>query len=135
MNKEELKDLILTARGKKKADIVIKNINIVDVLSGNIFKGDIAISGKYIAGCGSYDGEKIIDGLGKYAIPGLIDSHIHIESSYICPEKLSKMIVPHGTTTIITDPHEITNVKGLEGYKYMTRAAKRCALDIINNIP
>ena len=135
MNKEELKDLILTARGQKKADIVIKNINIVDVLSGNIFKGDIAISGKHIAGCGSYDGEKIIDGLGKYAIPGLIDSHIHIESSYICPEELSKMIVPHGTTTIITDPHEITNVKGLEGYKYMTRAAKRCALDIINNIP
>lgn len=135
MEKDELKKLILTARGQIKADIVIKNINIVDVLSKNIYVSDIAISGKYIAGCGEYEGEKIIDGKNKFAIPGLIDSHIHIESSYISPEEFAKMIVPCGTTTIIADPHEITNVLGIDGYEYMVRAGKRTKLDIIYNIP
>ncbi len=135
MEKEELKNLILTARGIKKADIVLKNVNIVDVLQATTYKGDIAISGKYIAGCGNYEGVREIDMSGKYAMPGLIDSHIHIESSYISPEELAKMIVPHGTTTIITDPHEITNVKGISGFNYMIRAAKRSKLDVITNVP
>lgn len=88
-----------------------------------------------IAGIGSYEGINIIDANGKYATPGFIDSHIHIESSYVSPEELGKLIVPHGGTCIIADPHEIVNVCGIAGLDYMMEAAKNTALDIQFMIP
>ena len=136
MTKTELKNLIDVASGREPADLVIKNCQIVNVFSGEIEQGDIAIVDGKIAGVGkNYDGKKIIDAQKKFAAPGFIDAHIHIESSYISPEQFGKMIVPCGTTTIIADPHEIANVCGLEGMKYMQDAAKKTALNIIYGMP
>ena len=130
-----MKNLIETATGKKSADLVIKNCQIVNVYSGEIESGDIAITDGKIAGIGEYNGKNIIDAEGKFAAPGFIDAHIHIESSYISPEQLGKIVVPCGTTTIIADPHEIVNVCGLEGLRYMLAAAKRTKLNIIFGMP
>ncbi len=130
-----LKKLIDVASGKIQADIVIKNCKVVDVYNGIITDGDIAISDNLIAGVGNYEGKEVIDAKGKYASPGFIDSHIHIESSYVSPEELGRLIVPHGTTTIIADPHEIANVCGFTGIDYMLKASERTALDIKMMLP
>ncbi len=135
MKKEELKKLILTAGGARKADTVIKNCKVVNVFSGKIVEGDIALYGDQIAGVGEYEGEVEIDAEGRYAAPGFIDSHIHIESSYLSPEELGRLLVPHGGTTIIADPHEIVNVLGIPGLDYMMNAAKNTKLDIKYMLP
>lgn len=135
MKKEELKKLILTASGARKADTVIKNCKVVNVFSGKIVEGDIALCGDQIAGVGEYEGEVEIDAEGRYAAPGFIDSHIHIESSYLSPEELGRLLVPHGGTTIIADPHEIVNVLGIPGLDYMMDAAKNTKLDIKYMLP
>ena len=137
MTKTELKNLIDAAAGRIKADLVIKNCRIVNVLSGEIYSGEVAIyDGKIIGmGAAEYDGAEIIDAGGKYLAPGFIDGHIHIESSYISPEELGRIIVPCGTTSIIADPHEIANVCGLEGLRYMLAAAKRTKLNIVYAMP
>lgn len=114
MKKEELKKLIDTAAGRIPADTVIKNCQIVNVFSGKIQTGDIALSGDKIAGIGEYQGVHEVDAQGRYAVPGFIDSHIHIESAYVSPEELGRLLVPHGATTIIADPHEIVNVCGIK---------------------
>ena len=137
MTKDELRNLIDTAAGRKKADLVIKNCKIVNVFSGEIEDGEIAVAAGKIVGMGKaeYDGEIIVDAEGRFAAPGFIDAHIHIESSYISPEQLGKMLVPHGATTIIADPHEIANVCGLEGIRYMIEAAKRTKLNVLYTMP
>lgn len=130
MNKTQLKKLIDVAAGRIPADLVIKNCQVIDVYTGSIIKGDIALSDGLIAGIGQYESDNEIDAQGQYASPGFIDSHIHIESSYVCPEELGRLVVPHGTTTIVADPHEITNVCGLTGLEYMIAASKGTVLDI-----
>ncbi|MBS5763312.1 MAG: adenine deaminase [Lachnospiraceae bacterium] len=135
MDKQELKKLIDTAAGRIPADLVIKNCKVVNVFSGEIISGDIAVSGSKIAGIGEYEGREVVDAKGSYAVPGLIDSHIHIESSYVTPEEIGRLLVPHGTTTIIADPHEIVNVCGIRGLDYMMEAAERTALDIQYVVP
>lgn len=136
MQKENLRKLILTAAGKEKADTVIKNAKIVDVYNGEIIEGqDIAIVDGDIAGIGQYEGEEVIDAKGCYAMPGFIDGHIHIESSYVTPEEMGRLVTPRGTTTIIADPHEIVNVAGLDGMNYMLDAAFNTKLDIKYMIP
>lgn len=135
MERKELKKLIDISAGRVPADIVIKNCKVVDVYSGNIIEGDIAICDNLIAGVGNYEGKEVIDAGGKFAAPGLIDSHIHIESSYVSPEELGRLIVPHGTTTIIADPHEIANVCGFNGINYMLKAAEGTVLDIKMMLP
>ncbi len=130
MNKNLLKKLIDVAAGRIPADLVIKNCKVVDVYNASIFEGNIALCDGLIAGVGQYEGCREIDAKGQYAAPGFIDSHIHIESSYLSPEELGRLIVPHGTTTIIADPHEITNVCGLSGLNYMIEASKGTALDV-----
>ena len=105
MKKEELKKLIDTAAGRIPADVVIQNCKIVNVFSGKIVEGNIAICGDQIAGIGDYEGKEVIDAGGRYAAPGFIDSHIHIESAYVSPEEIGRLLVPHGGTTIIADPH------------------------------
>ncbi len=137
MTKNELKNIIAAATGRIKADLVIKNCRIVNVLSGEITSGEVAIyNGKIIGmGANEYDGEKVFDADGKYLAPGFIDGHIHIESSYISPEQLARIIVPCGTTLIIADPHEIANVCGLKGLRYMLDAAKRTKLNIVYAMP
>lgn len=133
--KEALKKLIAVAAGRTPADVVIKNGKIVNVFSGTIMEGDIAFCGGQIAGIGEYEGLEVVDAGGKYVLPGFIDSHIHIESSYVSPEELGRLLVPHGATTIMADPHEIANVCGEVGLSYMVEAAKRTALDIKYELP
>lgn len=135
MKKEELKKLIDTAAGRIPADVVIKNCKIVNVFSGTITEGDIALCGGQIAGIGEYEGKETVDAQGRYAVPGFIDSHIHIESSYVSPEEIGRLLVPHGATTIIADPHEIVNVCGIKGLDYMMEAAEGTKLDIKYVLP
>ena len=135
MEKQELKKLIDVAAGRVPADIVIKNAKIINVYAATILEGDVAISGSYIAGIGEYEGKEVIDAKGEFLAPGFIDCHIHIESSHIAPEEFGRLIVPHGGTTVIADPHEIANVAGLRGLTYMLEAAKETALDIKYMVP
>lgn len=135
MTKQELKKRIDIAAGRLPADVVIKNCRVVDVYSGTIRQGDIALCDEKIAGVGTYDGIEVIDAEGRYAAPGFIDSHIHIESSYVTPEEISRLLIPHGAATIIADPHEIVNVCGICGLDYMMEAAQDAALDIKFMLP
>ncbi len=135
MKKSILKKGIDVAAGRIPADVVIQNCRIADVYSGCFIEGNIAISDGLIAGIGAYEGRVVIDAKGQYALPGFIDSHIHIESAYVSPEELGRMLVPCGGTTIIADPHEIVNVCGLAGLKYMMDASKNTALDIRFMLP
>lgn len=135
MEKNELKKLIDVAAGRIPADLVIRGAKVVDVYLGEILTGDIAVCDGKIAGIGSYEGKKILDADGLYAVPGFIDSHIHIESAYVSPEEIGRLLVPHGATTIIADPHEIVNVCGIKGLNYMLDASKETALDIKFMLP
>ena len=99
MEKKQLKKLIDVAAGRMPADLVIKNCKVVDVYNASVLDGDIALCAGLIAGIGQYEGLKEIDAKGQYAVPGFIDSHIHVESSYVSPEELGRLVVPHGTTT------------------------------------
>ena len=131
-----LEKLIEVARGKQKADLVIKNANIINVLSEEIHKGDIAICDGIIAGVGEdYEGEKEIDAEGSYVCPAFIDGHVHLESSMVLPCEFAKAVVPCGTTTVIIDPHEISNVLGLHGISYMHEAVKNLPLDVYTMLP
>ena len=109
--KDLLKRRIEAAQGIIPCDLVLKHCRIVDVYTQSIREGDIAVIDGVLAGIGgSYEGRRVVDAGGRYAAPGLIDSHIHIESSYVSPEEFGRLVVPLGTTTIIADPHEIANV-------------------------
>ncbi|WP_101911577.1 adenine deaminase [Marasmitruncus massiliensis] len=136
MQKEALKKLLDVAADRIPADLVIKNCKVVDVYRSVITENqDIAISDGLIAGVGSYQGKREIDAQGRFASPGFIDTHIHIESSYVPPEEIGRLLVPHGATTIIADPHEIVNVCGLDGMDYMLKAAEATKLDIKYMLP
>ena len=131
-----LKKLIAVAKGVEKAHLILKNLNIVNVFSGNIKKGDIAIYDGFIAGIGNYDNsDNIIDCHNKLAMPGFIDSHVHIESTHLTPSEFAKAVIPCGTTTVIADPHEIANVCGIDGIKYIYNESKKLPLDILIMFP
>lgn len=123
------------ARGLIKAEKVLKNCQIVNVFNGKIEEGDIAIQEGLIVGVGSYEGDIEIDCGGKYVCPGLIDGHVHIESSLLTPTGFAKAVIPNGTTTVIADPHEIANVCGLSGIDFMMESAKRSPLDVYIMLP
>ena len=136
MDKKALKRLIDVAAGREPADLVLKNANVIDVYQAEMISGDLAIIDGKIAGInGEYHGKETIDLKGKIVAPGFIDPHIHVESSYVTPEEFSRLLVPHGTTTVLADPHEIVNVLGLSGLDYMIEAAKETALDIRYMMP
>ena len=107
-----LEKYINAAAKRSKADIVLKNARFVNTLTGKIQAGDIAICGDRIVGIGSYEGQREYDMSGLTVLPGFIDSHVHIESSMLSPEEYAALVVPRGTTSVIADPHEITNVCG-----------------------
>ena len=130
-----MKKLIDIARGIIKADLVLKNAQIVNVYTGTIEFNDIAINDGIIAGIGNYDGENNIDLDGKIVLPGLIDSHIHIESSMLIPSKFSDAVLPYGITTVIADPHEIANVSGVSGIKFMIEDSRNSPLDALFMLP
>ena len=130
-----LKDFIAVARGEKKADLLLKNGQLVNVLSGEIYPANVAIYKGRIAGIGDYEANKIIDLNGKYMCPGFIDAHIHIESTMLPPPEFARVTVPHGTTTVVADPHEIANVLGIEGIKYMLEVSEDIPQDIFFVLP
>lgn len=131
----EDKRFIETAAGRRKADLVIHNARVVDVFNHAVAEGSVALCGNRIAGVGIYEGKIEIDADGKYVLPGLIDSHVHIESSLVGPESFAKAVLPHGTTTIIADPHEIGNVCGKNGVDYMLRASEHIPLNMFFMLP
>ncbi|MBI5681737.1 MAG: adenine deaminase [Deltaproteobacteria bacterium] len=130
-----LKELITAASGSNPADLLIKNAQIVNVFSGDIEDSSVAIYNGSIAGIGDYNAKRIIDLKGLYLAPGLIDSHIHIESTMLSPSEFAKAVLPRGTTSVITDPHEIANVFGRKGIQYMFDASIGLPLDIYIMLP
>ena len=122
---------IRAARGAAPADLVIRDVGLLDIISGNVTATDIAIVGDRIVGTyDRYDGLAQIDGRGLFAVPGFIDSHLHIESSLVTPAEFDRCVLPHGVTTAICDPHEIANVLGVAGIQYFLDAAEAMAMDL-----
>lgn len=122
--------IIAVAAGREKADLVLKNAKYLNVFSNEFLSGDIAVANGLIAGVGKYDGKTEIDVSGKLVLPGFIDAHIHLESSMVTPAEFAKAVVAHGTTTVITDPHEITNVMDIDGVEYMIQASQNLPIDV-----
>ena len=115
----ELAEIIRLARGEEKADLLLRNARVVNVFSHEIMETDVAIAGDRIVGLGDYQAGQTIDLKGLYVCPGFIDAHVHIESSMVTPPEFAKAVVARGTTSVVTDPHEIANVLGIEGVRYM----------------
>ncbi|WP_195573818.1 adenine deaminase [Paenibacillus sp. 1001270B_150601_E10] len=134
-NKEQLERAIRAASKRQAAELVIRNAKIVDVFNLEILSGDVAITDGRIVGIGSYEGEQIIDAGGKYLAPAFIDAHVHIESSMVTPAEFARAVLPHGVTTVITDPHEIANVSGERGIQYMLDASEELPLDVRVMLP
>ena len=127
--------IIDVAAGRQKADLVLKNATYVNVFSGQLETEDIAVAEGLIVGLGEYAGLQEVDMTGKVVCPGFIDAHIHLESSLVSPAEFVRAVVPHGTTTVITDPHEITNVMGTDGIDYMLEATEGLPVDVQFMIP
>ena len=127
--------IIDAAAGRKAADLVLKNATFVNVFSGELETADIAVAEGIIAGIGSYQGIQEVDMTGRIICPGFIDAHIHLESSLVSPAEFVRAVVPHGTTTVITDPHEIANVMGTDGIDYMIAATEGLPVDALFMIP
>ena len=125
-----LEKRIKVAAKKIPADLVIKNGTIVNVFTGEFMSGDIAITEGMIVGIGSYDGVETVDAQNKVIVPGFIDGHVHIESSLLTPKEFSKVVLQHGVTSVVTDPHEIANVAGVDGIQFMLEEAKKLPMDI-----
>lgn len=125
-----LDELISYARGDEPADLLLTNGRVVNVLSGEIVETDVALLRTRIVGLGAYEANEVIDLEGAYLAPGLIDAHVHIESSLVPPAEFSRAVVPRGTTTVVTDPHEIANVLGLDGIRFMFESAKKGPLSM-----
>jgi adenine deaminase len=126
----DLEKIIKVARGKIKADIVLKDANLVNVYSGEIYRTDVAILDDRVVGLGRYNGIKEWDLGGKIVAPGFIDGHVHLESSMVTIPEFAKVVVPLGTTSVVSDPHEIANVMGLDGINYMLKSSKYNPLNV-----
>ena len=127
--------VIDVAAGRAPADLVLKNATYVNVFSNELCHGDIAVAESLIVGMGEYHGKVEVDVSGKLVLPGFIDAHIHLESSLVSPTEFAKAVLPHGTTTVITDPHEIANVMGTDGIEYMLQATEDLPVDVRFMLP
>lgn len=122
---------IEAAQGKRMADLVVKNVRILDLVSEKVIEGDIAVVGKQIVGTGAiYHGQRELDGQGAWVVPGFIDAHLHIESSLMTPFGFEAAVLPRGVTSVICDPHEIANVLGIRGIEYFLKASEKTILDV-----
>lgn len=135
ITKAQLQKRISVASKDDPADLVIKNGSIVDVFNLEIILGDVAIADGVIVGIGSYEGHEVIDATGQYIVPAFIDGHVHIESSMVRPREFAKAVLPHGITTIITDPHEIANVAGRIGISFMLEDSENLPMDMLFMLP
>jgi adenine deaminase len=132
----DLPRLLAVARGDEPADLLLRNARLVNVFSGEVYLTDIAIAGPVIAGIGEgHAARREMDLDGAFVAPGLIDAHVHIESSLVPPAEFARAVVPRGVTTVITDPHEIANVMGLDGIRFMLQDSEGIPLDVRVNAP
>ena len=127
--------IINAAAGREPADLVLKNAAYVNVFSNELCHADIAVAEGLIVGMGTYSGKVEADMTGKIVLPGFLDAHIHLESSLVSPREFVKAVLPHGTTTVITDPHEIANVMGTDGIEYMLQATEELPVDVRFMLP
>lgn len=134
-SKEQLHSRIAVAAKRAPADLVIKNGKIIDVFSCEIYEADLAIKDGSFVGIGSYDGLEVLDAEGRFICPSFIDGHVHIESSMVRPSEFAKIVLPHGVTTIVTDPHEIGNVSGSEGIQFMLDDSEGLPLEVFFMLP
>ncbi|MFW9804607.1 MAG: adenine deaminase, partial [Candidatus Thorarchaeota archaeon] len=130
-----LDQMIDVAAGRTRSDLVLKNASVVNVFSGDIIEGDVAIHQGYIAGIGKYVGSNTVDLKGKYVVPSFFDAHVHVESSMVMPLQYARAVVPHGTGAVVADPHEIANVLGLEGIMYMSKSMRGGPLEFYIMLP
>jgi len=126
----DLEKKIALARGEGKVDLLLSNCRMINVFSGRVEKTSVAIAGDIIIGIGDYRAKKVVDLKGAYLAPGFMDAHVHIESSMVTVPEYARAVVPHGTTTVIIDPHEIANVFGINGIRYMIDSSKGCPLNV-----
>lgn len=126
----DARSLIDVAAGRAPADLVLKGGHVVDVFGHGVGQADVAILGDLIAGIGSYEGRQTVDVSGAYLLPGLIDAHVHVESSLLSVPEFARAVAPHGTSAAVTDPHEIANVLGVDGIRYMLHSAVGCPIDV-----
>ncbi len=126
-----LEHLIAVARGDQPADLLLRNGRIVNVYSGEILDGDIAVADGHIAGFGAREAHAVVDLQGRFVAPGYVDAHVHIESAMASPQEFARAVLPHGTTTVVADPHEIANVLGMAGIAYMLEATERLPLQFM----
>ena len=135
MTPELLTRMIKAGTGEAPADVVIKNVRLLDVITGTVTHTDIAIVADRIVGTyGYYHGARLIEGDNRFAVPGFIDTHLHIESSLVTPFEFDRCVLPHGVTTVVCDPHEIANVLGAEGIRYFLECAERTVMDVKVNL-
>ena len=127
--------IIAAAAGREPADLVLKNATFVNVFSNELSTMDIAVAEGLIVGMGSYQGRSEVDCTDKIVLPGFLDAHIHLESSLVSPTEFVKAVLPHGTTTVVTDPHEIANVMGTDGIEYMLQATEDLPVDVRFMLP
>ena len=127
--------IIAAAAGREPADLVLKNATFVNVFSNELSNMDIAVTEGLIVGMGNYHGREEVDCTGKIVLPGFLDAHIHLESSLVSPTEFVKAVLPHGTTTVVTDPHEIANVMGTDGIEYMLQATENLPVDVRFMLP
>jgi len=130
----ELPSLLAAARGDRPCDLVLRNAQLVNVASGEILSADVAIHGRYVAGIGAgYRAREEVDLERAFVSPGFIDAHVHVESAMVPPSEFARLVVPRGVTAAVTDPHEIANVAGIEGIRYMLADARRSPLAMYVN--
>ena len=127
--------IINAAAGREPADLVLKNATYVNVFSNELCTADIAVAEGLIVGMGQYSGTQEVDMTGKIVLPGFLDAHIHLESSLVTPKEFVRAVLPHGTTTVVTDPHEIANVMGTDGIEYMLQATEGLPVDVRFMLP
>lgn len=126
---------VAQGQGREPADLVIRNVRLLDLVTGELVPTDIAICGDRIVGTyGTYEGRQEIDGRGRVAVPGFIDTHLHVESSLVTPFEFDRCVLPHGVTTAICDPHEMANVLGRSAFDYFLAAAERTVMDLRVNL-
>ncbi len=133
--KKPLHELVAVAAGARPADLVLKNARVFNVFTGEFADGDVAIQGGYIAGVGSYEGREEIDLQGRYLTPGFIDGHVHLESGLVSPAEFARLVVAAGTTTVVADPHEIANVAGERGLRFILQATEELPLSVYLMLP
>lgn len=131
----ELENRIKVARGINRAELLLKNANVINVYSHEIHKTHVAIHSGQVVGFGNYDAKEVIDLDGAYLSPGFIDGHVHVESSMLTPKEFARSVMPSGTTAVVADPHEIANVLGIEGIRYLIEANRYTPLDLYMMFP